>query len=406
MSLKEIILQQAHKHMSFYIYDEKTIIENIENLKKNFPGVEFLYSVKTNPLPAIVDTVVKKGMWFDAASLGEVEIGHKAGLEKEQIYYSAPGKTKADIAGAVDKAVITADSLHELELLEQVASDRGEKIQIGIRINPDFTFDSRKGSGGKFGIDEEILYADRDKIKALSHLEITGIHVHSRSQELNSAVLGRYYENMLNLCLRVEQAFGIKLQFVNMGGGLGIPYSSEDMPLDVSRLGTETARLMADFKQKLGGIKVLIESGRYIVGKAGTYVTTVVDKKISYGKTYVILNNTLNGFIRPSVAMLVESYAAGVPKASEPLYTKPGAFQFDVLNDKTETEVVTLCGNLCTAADVVAKDVELPKLEIGDVVCISNAGSYGAVLTPFQFASLTPPAQIFLTCDGSIVYQP
>ena len=401
-SVEKIIKEQSQRHLSFYIYDENTIIDSINTLKRDFSSVEFLYSVKTNPFPPVVKCVIENGLGVDAASLNEVLMGEKEGLAKERIYYSAPGKTRYDIVGAIDKAIIIADSLHELEVLNDAAKETGKKAKIGIRINPDFTFDDDKGAGGKFGIDQDILFENKDWIKSLSQVEFVGIHVHSRSQELDCEILRKYYDNMLKLALRVQEEFEIKLDFVNMGGGLGIPYSETDSPLQTKILGQELSKLMEEFKQKLDGTKIFIETGRYAVGKSGTYATTVIDKKLSYGKSYIILNSTLNGFIRPSLAMMVEGYVTGTPKPSEPLYTKPGAFDFKVLNQSEETETVTLCGSLCTGTDVVAKDIVLPKIEIGDVVTMSNAGSYAAVLSPMQFASLTPPAQIFYTKTGLI----
>ncbi|MEG1862486.1 MAG: diaminopimelate decarboxylase [Oscillospiraceae bacterium] len=402
-NIEKIIKEQSKRHLSFYIYDENTIIDSLKTLKNDFPSVEFLYSAKTNPFPSVVKCVVENGLGIDAASLNEVLMGEKEGLAKEKIYYSAPGKTRYDILGAIEKSIIIADSLNELKVLNDAAKETGRKAKIGIRINPDFTFDSENGAGGKFGIDQDILFANKSWIKALPYVEFCGIHVHSRSQELDYIILEKYYDNMFKLAKRVQEEFDVKLSFINMGGGIGVEYNENDTPLQTKQLGEKLTQLIADFKQKLDGVKVIIETGRFAVGKSGTYVTTVIDKKVSYGKNYIILNNTLNGFIRPSLAMLVESYVQGTPKASEPLYTKPNSFKFKVLGkEEGEMESVTLCGNLCTGTDVVAKDILLPKIEIGDVLTMSNAGSYAAVLSPMQFASLTPPAQIFLTKDGLI----
>lgn len=398
---KEIVLEQAGRHSSFYIYDERQITDSIRKLKQAFPQVKFLYSVKANPLDKILKTVSDEGLGFDAASPAEVLMGEKLGLASDMIYYSAPGKTRCDIVDACEKSVVIADSLHEVDMLRDVAAEKGRKLKIGLRVNPSFTLGSNRPVSSKFGIDEDILFRNAGRIKGYDRLEITGIHVHSRSQELDAGLLADYYENMMKLAVRVSQNLDIKLEFINMGGGLGIPYSRQDKPLDIRRLGEKAARIFAAYSRQTGGAQVIIESGRYIVGQAGIYVTTVLDKKVSGGKTYVILCNTLNGFIRPSLARMAENRAA-VPPACEPLYTGRDAFRIKVLNDSVETEVVTLCGNLCTSADVVAADICLPKMNIGDVVAISGAGSYAAVLSPRQFASLTPPAQIFLSANGQI----
>lgn len=398
------VLQQMKQYQSFYLYDESTILEYTGRLTQDFAAVKFLYSIKTNPHPLIVQTVFSQGFGADAASLGEVLLAKKCGLAKEQIYYSAPGKSKRDIYGAMDIAVIIADSITELLRIQEVAKEKGIVAKVGIRLNPNFTFYTQSGVASKFGMDEDVIFANASLINRLSHVEIIGLHVHSRSQELNAEVLKKYYENMFCLSAAVQDKLNIKLQFINLGSGIGIPYSAEDQPLDTQGLGRATAELMAKFKEKIPQAEILIETGRYAVGKSGVYATKVLDKKVSGGKTFVILNNTLNGFVRPSLARMVESYSSEAkPAGCEPLFTSRDAFEIIALNDECEQELVTLCGNLCTAADVIARDILMPKLNLDDVVVLTNAGSYAAVLSPLQFSLLEPSAQLFLNKTGEVI---
>lgn len=128
-----------------------------------------------------------------------------------------------------------------------------------------------------------------------------------------------------------------------------------------------------------------------------------MDKKTSYGKTFVVLAATLTGFARPAYAHMFEKYAVDeFPAECEPFYTCKGAFQYVPLTENTDTEKVTLCGGLCTSTDIIEEDIELKKLDIGDVVVITNAGSYAAVITPMEFASLRKPAQLMLKADGTV----
>jgi len=406
MKNNNLILKLSEKYNSFYLYDGNTVQKSIDNLKNSFEDVQFLYSAKTNPHSQIVKAVVKNGFGIDAASLGEVLLGERNGLTKEKIYYSTPGKTRQDIAAAFDKAVIIADSFSEIKTIDEIASGKGIKALIGVRINPDFTFDSDKGVAAKYGIDQEALFAHKEWIKSLANVEIIGIHVHSKSQELNGDVISTYHRKMFDLCKKVEQHLEIKLKFVNLGSGIGIPFAEDDMPVNVQKLGKETSEAIKQFKAEMGDVKILIETGRYVCGKAGIYATKVLDKKYSRGTAFVILSSTLNGFTRPSLAAMVEGYADGIPAPNEPFYTKPDAFCFKVIKNSqeaAETETVTLCGNLCTAADLVAKNISLPKLEAGDIVTMENAGCYAAVITPFQFSSHTPPKEIYITTDGEII---
>jgi diaminopimelate decarboxylase len=400
---RQVILEQAKKYDSFYLYDESKILEYTGRLKADFEGVGFLYSIKTNPNPMLLKTVFSQGFGADAASLGEVMLGKKYGLSKQQIYYSTPGKSRRDISEAMDISVIIADSIGEILKIQELAQEKGIVAEIGVRLNPDFTFYTNAGLPSKFGMDERTFFENALLLKGLKNIKIIGIHVHSRSQELDAEVLKKYYENMFALANSVQEELNIALQFINLGSGIGIPYSLQDKPLDTKLLGRAVSELIAAFKGKFPHTAIFIETGRFAVGKSGVYVTKVLDKKTSYGKTFVILSNTLNGFVRPSLAQLVINYSQDEePAGSEPLFTSVDAFEFIALTDECEQEVVTLVGNLCTSTDIIAKDILMPKLAFDDVIVITNAGSYAAVISPMQFASLVPPAQLFLSKEGAV----
>lgn len=139
------------------------------------------------------------------------------------------------------------------------------------------------------------------------------------------------------------------------------------------------------------------------MGKNGIYVTKVLDKKFSRKKKYVILSNTLNGFVRPSMSKTVMKYASSSPMPYEPFFTCEDAFQFKALTDRSDRETVNLVGNLCTAIDVIAEDISLPVLEKDDVIVITNAGAYASVLTPMQFSSQEKPPELFLNTSYNFV---
>lgn len=397
---REFILKLAEKYESFYLYDGRTVLDSIAALGSSFEGVRFLYSAKANLHPSVLRCIFDEGFGLDAASMGEVSMGVKLGLAPEDIYYSAPGKSMNDLDAALEKCVIIADSAAELERIQYLAARHGVKAEAGVRINPNFTFDGEGGVSCKFGIDEDEALKKLAEWDKLKNLHICGIHVHSRSQELDTQRLCDYYGRMFELAVRCQKTLGRQLHFVNMGSGIGIPYAATDSAVDLKKLGAHMNKLCKEYAAELPEARIFIETGRFVSGRAGVYVTHVNDVKTSLGKKYVILANTLNGFVRPSIAQMVERASDAAP--CEPLYTGPGAFGFAPLTDETETETVTVCGNLCTGADVIAQDTELPKLKTGDVFVITNAGSYAAVLTPMQFASLTPPVQIFAAPDGRL----
>jgi len=382
------------RYDSYYLYDEAGIRAAVDRLQTGFSGVQFLYSVKCNPAGKVLDTIFSAGVGADAASLWEVEAALARGVSPELIHYSAPGRPEADLRCAYGRCTMIADSLRDIAILADEAARRGETAEIGVRINPDFTFTADAGLSGKFGIDEEAFFA-----ADLSNVRITGIHVHAKSQELDPENLLSYYRKMFALVERVQQHTGNALGYANFGSGLGVPYLMEDAALDIPALGEQFQTLLADFRSRHPQLQICIETGRYLTCKNGVYAAKVLDKKGSRGKTYVLLSGTLNGFVRPAVAQMMRGLNAA---PCEPMFTHEDAFQFTALTENADTETVTLCGNLCTAADAIAHGITLPRLEIGDGVAMSNAGSYAAVLSPMQFACMTPPAQLFLTAEGRV----
>jgi len=389
----------------FYIYDEEVIDEQIQKLKDNFPEFEFLYSIKTNPNENIVKFIAKNGIGSDAASKNEVLKSVKANIPKEKIIYSSAGKTKSDIEDTYDKCIITADSYHELEIINQVAKEHGEIFRVGLRINPNYSMDSDSAVSSKFGVDEESLLEHRDFINSLKNIKICGIHVHLRSQVLDYEVLYNYYKDIFDLAVFCIDEMGFDMDYINFGGGLGIAYSDRNEELKIDFLGQKCRELVKQFKKKLN-CRLIIESGRFIICRAGTYVTYVIDKKSSRSINYLIVANGYNGFHKPSLAELVVSYSQ-LPrenlKATEPIFTAYDANQVDILTEANEKELVTVCGNLCTAADLLGKNLELPKAEIGDIVTVSNAGSYGFTLSPILFSSHEIPYEIYLDSEKNVI---
>lgn len=398
MITQEIIRSVAQEHPCFYLYDEATIRHSIARLQAAFPSAQWLYSVKCNPFAPVLKTVLSCGLGADAASAGEVELSHHLGLADGDIYYSAPGKTVQDLQQAAGKCVLIADSVGELMHLEQLAARQGQVWEAGIRVNPNFSYGDDICHAGKFGIDQDTALTLWDG--RFPHLRLVGLHTHLKSQELSLSALTAYHEKMFRLAEQFDAVSGGTLQFINMGSGIGIPYAADDCEMNVEALGEAFERGASVFQAKHPQVKLLLETGRYVVGRAGVYVTHVADKKVSCGKTFVLLQNTLNGFIRPSLGYHLQKCGSAM---AEPLYTGPDAFPLVPLTDCTETETVTVTGNLCTGTDIVAADLVLPRLECGDAVLFRNAGAYSAVLSPMQFASLTPPEQLFRTLDGEIL---
>lgn len=386
MEDNELLCALAAQYECFYLYDEKEILARAARLKENFPQVQFLYSVKCNPNPHVLECVRAQGFGADAASAGEVAAALRAGFSPGDIYYSAPGKTDSDLEFALGRCDLIADSEGELSRIARLAEKRGECLSVGLRVNPAFA------AGSKFGIDEELL---PELLRDLpENLRIAGIHVHLKSQILDEAALGDCWARLFTMARQLSEH--TKFDYVNLGSGMGVAYSPNDAPPDLGRLGERFGTEFERFRACCPDTRVLIETGRMLLCESGTYVTTVVDRKTSRGTTYLILKNTLNGFMRPALARLIASPA-------EPLYTCRDEVRIRPLRTDGPMETVTLTGNLCTAADIIAENISLPRLMPGDAIALSHAGSYAAALSPMQFSSQEPPAELFLTADGEIL---
>lgn len=402
MKLSSAISACLERCDSFYLYDERVLMASVAQLRKRFPQIDFLYSIKCNSNANVLRSVFALGLGADAASAGEVNLAHEAGLPAAAIYYSAPGKSAEEIMRTIGRANLIADSTDEIIRIQTIAERTEKTVNVGLRINPDFSFSGDGGRPSKFGIDEDqaLSFLQTNRCK---NVKVTGIHVHLRSQERSADVLAAYYGRMFRLADRFERLCG-SLEYVNMGSGMGIPYAPEDAPLDIAALGSAVQKELDRYRTAHPYTKIIIEAGRYAVCKSGVYVMKVLDRKVSYGKTYLILKNTLNGFFRPSLAQLISQYSAETsPVGAEPLFTSKNAFRFLTLKDDAPSEIVTLAGNLCTNTDVIAEDISLPHLECGDAVIVTNAGSYAAVLSPMQFSSQDKPKEFFLKQTGEIV---
>lgn len=343
----------------------------------------------------------EEGFGADAASAAEVRLAVSLGMMKEEIQYSAPGKRAKDIRETLELATLVADSAGEIARIEEAAKEKGIHVSIGLRIHPSFGFAGGRGEPSKFGIDEE------EAITLLNdwhfpHLSPAGIHVHLKSQELSEEALALYYENVLLMAERLGRTEAMELSFVNLGSGIGIPMDPEDEGMDLALLEKAFAALAGPCHDRFPKARLFLESGRYAPGPSGFYVTKALDRKVSEGKVFLITAGTMHGFLRPALARLVEKYdETGHPALCEPLFSGARAFLISTLREGNP-ETVTITGNLCTAADIIAEDITLPRLAEGDGIVIGNAGAYAATLSPFAFSSLERPKEFLLKETGDL----
>ncbi|MDR3362602.1 MAG: diaminopimelate decarboxylase [Desulfovibrio sp.] len=397
-----------------YLYNASAIVAQLDSLRAALPGFECFYSVKTNPHPGILALMNNAGTGADAASAAEVDRAARAGFSPDRIMYSAPGKRREDLEQTLDRCILVADSYVELALLQRMCEEKNRTASVGLRVNPNLAFgpgtspELLPGAPAKFGVDVESLPAHRAFFASLTRVRLCGIHVYVRSQVLDHRVLCAYLEHVLDLARFCVTDIGCKLDFINFGGGFGVPCAPADSPINWQGLRPLLERVAARGDDlKPGRLRFIVESGRYLVAAAGTFVTKVTDVKKSRGRIFVLAPGALNNFMRPALMNLFASFPHPVPVPLEPLYSGIDAFAVSIPGREGEEKVeVTVAGTLCTALDCMAAKVALPLPRVGDILCVNNAGAYACTLSPHEFAGLGRPQELLLAADGSVSAYP
>lgn len=396
MNWNEALAACAKECGSFYLYSEGGLRRRGEAIQKAFPDAEILYSIKCNPHPRILKIMAELGIGFDAAGAREIKRALNEGVSPSRIYYSAPGKDREDIKSTIGRCIITADSIDEVSFIRGEAKGQS----IGLRVNPSFSFDGGPGQPSKFGVDEEEAL-DAIRSGAFDGVRISGIHVHLKSQELDTGKIAAYWNRVFGMAGRFRNALG-RLDFVNLGSCIGLSGTGETPP-DLKDLSGAFEKAAGRFHGLSPETRIILESGRWIAGPNGVYASRVAARKVSRGKTYIILESTLGGFMRPCLVPFALRCSGGAePAGAEPLFTSSRAFPLYTIKNGPAEEKVTIAGRLCTASDIIAEDVPMPRLERGDLVIIGSAGAYGATLSPSDFSSLPKAGEFFLTCSGQI----
>ena len=377
-----------------YVYRASVIRRQALRLQKAFPDFALLYSMKCNPLPGICRLLAGLGFGFDCCSGKEVLATCGTGKPYNRIVYSAPGKTRQEISSSLGKSLVFADSWSELELINSICAERGTVLDAGLRVSPAISL----GQGtrpailnavpDKFGVPEEDLPTRARWIASLKNIRLTGLHVYMRSQVLDAETLSSVFSHTAAIARLLHTEPGFQLRYINFGGGFGIPYQAEE-ELSLEETGRTYSALAKDLLKLCPGVQLFLESGRYLVGQAGSFVSRILDVKECRGTTFVIAEGLLNHFFRPALARLMDDFTEDMPAAAkgpcEPLWGGPGILLPKVYGTPAPARPVTLCGTLCTAQDCVARDVVLPDIVPGNLLVFPNAGAYSAVLSPHDF---------------------
>jgi len=373
----------------FFAYDRSLLTARVELLRATLPaGIQLGYAVKANPMPAVVQHLSGLVDGFDVASALEMRTALDTPTPAERISFAGPGKTPAELTQAVAAGVtIEMESETEAERVVAIGSTLGIRPRVAVRVNPDFEV---KGSGMRMGGGPQQFGVDAERVPTLlkdlagAGLDFQGFHVFAGSQNLRAEILAEAQRKTVELVLRLVEYAPSPVRYVNIGGGFGIPYFEKDSPLDLPAIGANLAslwdRLLAP---NLPGARIVVELGRYIVGECGVYVTRVVDRKVSRGKTFLVVDGGLHHQLAAS-GNFGQVIRRNYPVA---IATRLG---------ESATESVSVVGCLCTPLDLLGDNVSLPRAEIGDLVVVFQAGAYGLTASPTAFLSHPAPVEVLL----------
>ncbi|MGX4641052.1 pyridoxal-dependent decarboxylase, exosortase A system-associated [Massilia sp. SYSU DXS3249] len=364
----------------FYAYDRRLLSERVAHVRAHLPPeVELHFSMKANPMPALVQHLSALVDGIDVASAGELKVALDTGMAPERISFAGPGKSDAELARAVAAgAVVHAESEREIRALARIGEQLGIAPLLVLRINPDFELKGsgmRMGGGAKqFGIDAE----DAPRLLALAAslgLTVLGFHIFSGSQSLRAEAIIEAQTQTLVLAERLAGEARDPVRILNIGGGFGIPYFPGEAALDLAPIGAALGAALPRVRERLPQAQVSIELGRYLVGEAGVYVARVVDRKVSRGQVFLVTDGGLHHHLAAS-GNFGQVIRKNYPVAIGNRMRASGA-----------TETASVVGPLCTPLDLLAERMDLPQAEIGDLVVVFQSGAYGRSASPQGFLS-------------------
>ncbi|MGC8529573.1 MAG: diaminopimelate decarboxylase [Leptospirillia bacterium] len=364
-----------------YIYSKNALVERIRAYREAFAGHPTLvaYAMKANGNLAILSLLAKEGAGIDVVSGGELFRARKAGVPAEKIVFAGVGKSREEIAYALKEKILmfNVESQDELDHISEVAVALGTQAPVALRVNPDVDpkthpYISTGMKKSKFGIPVERAVAEYQRASTLPGIKIVGIHQHIGSQLTEIAPFRDAFDRLLAFHGELSRA-GIKVTHLDLGGGLGIRYRSEEPPSPA-----DLAALVLPRVRDLG-VTLVLEPGRSIVGNAGILVTRVLYRKNTAVKSFVIGDAGMNDLLRPS---LYGAHHDLLP----------------VREMKGETIKGDLVGPICETGDFLATDREMPDFAAGDLIAVMSAGAYGFSMAS-NYNARPRPAEILV--DGS-----
>ena len=367
-----------------YVTSEDRLRDNYRRFAKAFKDTQIFFAAKSNNNLVVQRILAQEGAGADAFSDGEIYLARLAGIPAQKILFTGNSKTDAELAYAVEAGVmVSIDSHDELISLSKIAKAHGKKMNVAFRVNPAISGDThpKLATGlqiSKFGIPrEEIVDTYRDAAK-LPGIDPVGIHCHIGSQILEVSPYVETVNRMMDLVAKISKF--IDLEFVDIGGGFGIPYQKDvkaPAPQDYAKA------ILPLFRKRCKEIgiepELHIEPGRYIVADTTVLLTHVNTVKKAYS-TFIGVDAGFNTLIRPA---MYDSYHEVVVANKA---------------DKKIADTYTVAGPICESGDILAKDRKLPKVQKDDIIALLDAGAYGFCMSSQYLAR--PRAAEVLVHDG------
>ena len=380
-----------------FIYDCGVLQRKLELLRRALPaGFKIYYAIKANPNQTILRYFISQGCGVEIASGGELHQAIAAGCSPDLILFAGPGKARSELELALEQGIgqIHVESLQEIDRIVEIARRLGVQARIAIRVNPDEEAQGGAvrmgGNPSPFGVDEELLDAVLERVLTEQVIDFRGVHLFTGSQILDYKMLLRQYGKALEIAKCAASKAMMSIHMVNFGGGFGIPYFAHESELDITQFGRELRPLILEAKNRpeFERTTFMVEPGRFLVGEGGIYVTRINTVKRSRGKTFLVVDGGMNHHLAASGNL------GQVVKRNFPVAL------LDKL-DEPPRQTVDIVGPLCTPLDVLAREINLPLAEVGDLVGVFQSGAYARAASPLSFLSHPSPPEVWVN-DGEI----
>jgi len=376
-----------------FVYDLDMVEAKIGCFRSAFPSIHLHYAIKANPYGPLVRHIAARVDGLDIASGGELRYALEAGADPAVISFAGPGKRDADLEAAIAAGItLNCESEGEAERAFAIGMRLGRRPRLAVRVNPDFEI---KGSGMRMGGGAKPFGVDAARVPALVRRiieaggEWRGFHIFAGSQALDAGALIEAQRATLALAGALAEAAGAPPPLVNLGGGFGIPYFHGEQPLDVEAVGAALEHELKKRPQILENTEFAIELGRWLVGECGVYLTRIVDRKESHGKTFLVTDGGMQHQLAAS-GNFGQVVRRNYPVAIASHFRAPA-----------EEEEATIVGCLCTPLDRLGDDLALPRAGPGNLVAVFLAGAYGLSASPQAFLAQQAAREMAVGGEGS-----